>query len=55
MEQPRDGQIQDRIAQKLDALIMVGRKAAVRQRLLEQLRVGEIMLQARLQCQQART
>jgi hypothetical protein len=55
IEQPCDSQVQDGIAQKLDALVMIGRKTAVRQRLLEQFRVGKIMLQALLQCQQTRT
>jgi hypothetical protein len=42
-------QPQHRVAQELQALVVVGRMAAVRQRALQQGRVGEAMVQALLQ------
>ena len=48
------GQVEHRIAQELEPLVVVGREAAVGQRALQQARVGEAVLQARLQRGQAR-
>ena len=49
VEQTGNGQSQNRIAQKLQALVVIEGKAAVRQRLLQQLRLGKRMLQPLLQ------
>src|SRR5690606_26705314 len=49
VQQVRDGQVQHRVAEKLEALVVVGRETAVRERELEQPRVRERVLKARLQ------
>ena len=42
-QQPRDGQVQHRVAQELEALVVVGAEAAVRERALEQRALGELV------------
>ncbi|MPN04782.1 hypothetical protein SDC9_152029 [bioreactor metagenome] len=49
IEQAGDGQTEHRVAQKLQSLVVVGRKAAVRDGTLQQRRVGKLMLQPLLQ------
>jgi hypothetical protein len=53
VQQVRNRQVQHRVAEKLQALVVVGRKAAVRERELEQPRVGEGVLETRLQRDEA--
>ena len=50
VQQRGNGQVEHGIAQEFQPLVVVGREAAVRQRPRQQLRVGELVLQARLQC-----
>ena len=47
-------QIEHRVAQKLQSLIVIGTKTAMGQRLIEQIGIGKNMLQPLLQCQPAR-
>ncbi len=47
-------QIQHRVAQKLQSFVVVGTETAMGQRLIEQICIGENMLQPLLQCQPAR-
>ena len=42
-QQPRDGQVQHRVAQELEALVVVGAEAAVREGALEQRALGELV------------
>ncbi len=53
VEQVRDRQVQHRVAEKFQALVVVGREAAMRERELQQPRIGEGVLEARLQRDEA--
>ncbi len=54
VQQAGHGQVEHGIAQKLQPLVVIGRKAAVRGGPQQQLRVGKGVLQARLQFRQTR-
>ena len=49
VQQARHSEVQDRITEEFEALVMVAREAAVRQRALEQLRFAKAVLQRFLQ------
>src|SRR6185369_12337119 len=49
VQERRNGEIEDRIAQEFEPLVVVGREAAMRQRPRQQLAFAELVLQTRLQ------
>ena len=55
VEQVGNGEVEHRVAQKLQPLVVIRRKAAVRERLLKQRRLSEGVAQLALQSQQSRT
>ena len=52
-QQARDDQAQDGVAEELEALVVVGAVAAMRQGALHQSRIGEAMTDLLLQCVEA--
>ena len=54
VEQVGNGQVKHRIAQELQPLVVIGRETAMGERLDKQLRIGKLVLQPLLQCQQDR-
>ena len=52
-QQAGDGQAQDRVAEELEPLVVVGAEAAMRERPFQQRRIGEAVADALLQCVEA--